>query len=252
MAVISVKGGNSQQILDGSQDTLSLLAITTGTGVIHIGDPAPEGFDVPFAGGDKVVLPANLSATLRADGFVVTGSIGAYGGQTYSGGIELLPTQAIIDDGQQITASNGQTISVAVADNVPSLTIKNWAFWEPFTVTAGDPTGGGFQFGYVSSDVSGDEQVGSITNEPVVGFSLGEALWESGDVYLSIRGPRSIASELQGALIGIDGVDYSPIQLESLWNEEEGNWKSVIYLSDVPAWTVDQQIPIVITPQNGG
>lgn len=176
----------------------------------------------------------------------MTTKFGTGGGGGGGGG--LLPTQAIIDDGQQITATNGQTISVAVADNVPSLTIKNWAFWEPFTVTAAALPDG--SIGYNSLPSAGD-----ITNQPVSGYVLGSiGVSASGYFKILIYGPQPLGAELVGALIGIGETTYSPTAITAYYESDSPDeWATEIGVFGVnPVWTVDQQIPIVIIPQNGG
>ena len=218
MTIISVKGGNSQEILDGSQDTLSLLAITTGTGLIHVGDPSPAGFDVPFRGGDQIILPANEPATLRADGFIVTGSIGAYGGQVYSGGGTPEP------------------------------------FWEPFTITAGDLTNDAL--GY--SDGEGGQGIpatGSISNQPVEGYSLSVAanVSDPGIFVLAIRGPAPMRDLLIDAVIGIGEESFilSRIGDISVARLDDG-FETIVQMDGFSQeWMVGQQVPIVVIPQNG-
>lgn len=170
-------------------------------------------------------------------------------GGSGGGGGGLLPTQAIIEDEQQITATNGQTISVAVADNVPSLTIKNWAFWEPFTVTVG--TDGDVFYGYLVDDPF---SFGSITNQPVNGFTLMQAVNVGGSVDIRLHGPHPIVGELVGALVGISNEDYSIDEMSVTQSNdpETGLWINKLIIHDVPAWTTSQQVPIVIIPQNGG
>lgn len=169
--------------------------------------------------------------------------------QSILAGIRLVATKAIVSDGQQITATNGQTISVAVADNVPSLTIKNWAFWDPFTVTVGSD--GEEFFGYLLDD---PYSFGSITNQPVNGFTLMQAVNVGGSVDIRLHGPHPIVGELVGALVGISNEDYSidEMSVTQSNNPDTGLWINKLIIHDVPAWTTSQQIPIVIIPQNGG
>lgn len=250
MTIISVKGGNSQEVLDGSQGTLSLLAITTGTGLIHVGEPSPEGFDVPFRGGDQVILPANLPATLRADGFVVTGSVGQYGGQTYEGGGSLPSNQAIVTDSEIVTAIGGQTIDIQVTDNVATFGVRSFPFWNPFTVTAADLGG---SFGY-QADVPDKDPAGAITNEPVDGYTLiwARTFLDGGNAILTLQmaGPRPLMDALQGALFGINAEDYSVAYGDMQVFEGSGVFYTTIEIYDVPMWTAGQSIPIVIIPQS--
>lgn len=247
-----IKSGEVAHIADGSRDKLQLVSISNGGGLIHIGEPSPDGFDVPFVAGDRVIVPANEPATLRANSFVVECSVGDYGAQVFSGGIDILPTQAIISDGQTLTASTGQTVAVAVANNEPTIAVKNWALWNPFTVTA-NLWEDGPDLGYLSRDFTGGDPVGSITNEPVREFVVRAAYLKQGaEFLLNIAGPHAIAEELRGANVKIDDVDYAPTELSSKWDEELRMWVTEVSVPDVTPWSEGQNIPIVITPQNGG
>lgn len=159
------------------------------------------------------------------------------------GGGELPSNQAIVTDGEIVTAVGGQTVDIQVTDNVASLTIKNWAFWQPFTMTVGEEPGEDV-FGYVP------EEFGSISNEPVAGFSLRTVLQLGTDVEVTIAGPHPIAGELEDAVVGISAANYSPVQIMSSL-ESEGVWVTSFRVQGVsPAWTVGRQIPFVIIPQN--
>lgn len=174
-----------------------------------------------------------------------------FGTGVSGGGGGLLPTQAIIDDGQQITATNGQTILVAVADNVPSLTVMPFPMWQPFTVTCGSDGFGGFGYSAIEG-----EEFGSISNEPVDGYTLETcAVDGSGNFYFYLRGPAPMSDILWGADIGIDTASYvfGPFNGQAAPKARlDGDVVSEAELSGVTAWTLDQQVPIVIIPQNGG
>lgn len=249
MANLVIKGGTSQQVVDGSQDALTILAVNNGTGLVHVGDPSPAGFDVPFRGGDQIILPANEPATLRADGFVVIVSIGAYGGQTYEGGGDLPPNQAIVTDSEIVTAAGGQTIDIHVTDNVATFGVRPFPFFEPFTVTVG-----ALDNPYVGySNFEGEPTIGSITNEPTDDFTLPLCMLNivSGQLMITLTGPQPLQLRLAGALVGINAEDFTIDPSNASSRFENDSWRTDVFIEGVPPWTVGQQIPIVIIPQNG-
>lgn len=159
-------------------------------------------------------------------------------------GVNLAATVAMVDNGDTITATGGQTVNVAVAAGVASMTVEsNEPFWNPFTMTVGESSG---LFGYYNG------AVGSLTNEPVDGFTV-VSIWHTGggvgQVNIEIRGPEPLANNgLANGLFGISSVTYSAFSVSSE-KESGASWATYISINDVPAWTVDQQVPIVIIPQ---
>lgn len=247
MTIISVKGGNSQEILDGSQDKIQLVRINSGTGLLHIGEPSPEGFDIPLSE-RNIYVPAGQPATVRADGFIVQLTVGDYGTQVFEGGGGSLPSnQAIVTDSEIVTAIGGQTIDIQVTDNVATFGVRSFPFWNPFTVTAADLGG---SFGYQADKDPG----GAITNEPVDGYTLiwARTFLDGGNAILTLQmvGPRPLRDALQGALFGINAEDYSVAYGDMQVFEESGVFYTNIEIYDVPMWTAGQSIPIVIIPQS--
>lgn len=114
-------------------------------------------------------------------------------------------------------------------------------FWEPFTVTAADIGGAGFGYS--------DGVAGSITNQPVEGYTVDSVINDGGTVTMYLLGPSPLASDaLLGALVGVSGEDYSFTSVSS-FADSAGSWLTNMIVDGVPEWTVGQQIPIVVIPQ---
>lgn len=210
-------------------------AIATGTitiannAVSHIRLPATV---AGLANGGSVTV----RNTAGADNHTATAIVAA-GVLT---GVNLAATAAMIDNGDTFTATGGQTINVAVVDGVASMTVAE-PFWNPFTVTVGD----GDFIGYAPGGI------GSITNEPLDGFTIVAVINGGGDfVEINLAGPPTLVSNgLLNALVGISGVDYAVDNVRVAYLSEFSSWVTSITILDVPEWTVDQQVPIVIIPQ---
>lgn len=124
MTKFSIRGGTSQQVLNGSQNTLQQISFSGGSGRIQIGAPSPAGYAVAFSAGDDVMLPPFQPATVFADGFLVNASVAQYGGQVFENGGDLPLTDAIVSNGSTVTLSPNTgttpaqgTATVTVANN---------------------------------------------------------------------------------------------------------------------------------------
>lgn len=169
-----------------------------------------------------------------------------------AGGGGVLPSnQAIVTDGDTPVATGGQELLIAVSDNVASFTVKPFPFWEPFTVTAALVLVAEFEgsCGYVAGDA------GTITNEPVVGFSVVKCYTYMADVvptlFFEINGPTPLRDNLWGALLGVNGEDFV-LDDYSVFNVvgAEGGFNTSFEVPGVAMWTVGQAVPIVTIPQS--
>jgi hypothetical protein len=166
-----------------------------------------------------------------------------------AGGGALPSNQAIVTDGDTVTASGGQTIDISVADNVASFSVRSFPFWEPFTVTAAAVAEFEGSCGFVAGDA------GSITNEPVDGFSLVKCYTYMADLvptlFFQINGPTPLRDNLWGALLGVNAVDFT-LDDYSVFTVigAEGGFDTSFEVPGVTMWTVGQAVPIVIIPQS--
>lgn len=168
---------------------------------------------------------------------------------TIVGGGGVLPSdEATVSDGDIVTAVGGQTIDIAVTDNVASFSVRSFPFWEPFTVTAALVAEFEGSCGFVAGDA------GSITNEPVDGFSLVKCYTYMADIvptlYFEISGPTPLRDSLWGALLGVNAVDFN-LDDYSVFNVigTEGGFSTSFEVPGVTMWTVGQAVPVVMIPQ---
>lgn len=120
-------------------------------------------------------------------------------------------------------------------------------FWEPFTVTVGEGLNMG-ENGYFRWP--GDDPVGSITNEPVDGYSIEECFSSGTVLQFKINGPHALAEELSNASIGVNGVDVGILDISSSRISANPDvWQTYLTAEPVTPWTPGQQIPIVIIPK---
>lgn len=166
-----------------------------------------------------------------------------------AGGGSLPSNQAIVTNGDAPIATGGQTINISVADNIASFSVRPFPFWEPFTVNAALVAEFEGSCGYVAGDA------GSITNEPVDGFSIVKCYTYMADttptMFFEITGPTPLRDSLWGALLGVDTVDFT-LDDYSVFNVfgAEGAFNTTFEVPGVTMWTVGQAVPIVIIPQS--
>lgn len=210
--------------------------VTLGVGLQQVG---------PFTGSVPILISVNAATVLVSDQIFALG-----------GGTEIDDNQAIITDGDAYTATGGQNVTVSVEHNEPTFTVSGGepsASWQPFTVVA-ESDGYGL-FGYSSSP---GEEFGSISNEPLDGYTVLYCFVDDGGSFiLSVLGPAPLGNSLWGADVEIDGVsfEYGP------FNEDEAPYSAIyddrvrvetvarVLTGNVPQWTASQQIPIVIIPK---
>lgn len=122
-------------------------------------------------------------------------------------------------------------------------------FWEPFTVNAAALSEVEGSFGFVAGDA------GSITNEPVEGFSVVRCYTYMADlvptIFFQINGPAPLRDNLWGALLGVNVIDFTLDDYSKLdVGGGDGDFDTSFEVPGVTMWTVGQAVPIVIIPKS--
>lgn len=163
------------------------------------------------------------------------------------GGGPLPSDQAIVTDGETVTAEGGEVVTISVDGNIASFSVQGGPQFQPFTVTAADLDGTGSIIGYYNDPGNSG---GAITNEPLPGYILKGCYTASGELVMRFDGSSPLLGDLAFAHVDVGGSGFvAPYNTcTSEYSEDLGIWINFASIPDVPAWTVGQQIPIVITP----
>lgn len=162
-------------------------------------------------------------------------------------GVNLAATSAIVDNGDTFTTSRGETVNIAVAAGVATATVRSNPFWEPFTITVGDDGSG--NMGYARDGNEGYPTAGSLTNQPVTGALVEYAITPGGnDLSIELSSSTLALNNITtSSQIGIGSTTYSPTDVTFRQIGSECSL-SIYIAAGSFAWTVGQQVPIVIIP----